>query len=94
MVGRLALAYVAGVLTVLVAIIWAVPLVAGPFSVDCGGLEPAACESRWRRVGAEQGHWLPITHIEIDDAPEGDEVCGSYYIERWVFASISTYDCL
>lgn len=94
MVGRLALAYAAGLATAIVAIIWIVPVVLGPVSIDCGELEPAACDRRWRQVAAEHSHWLPVTRVDITEVTRRDGLCGSYYIERWIFANLVTYDCL
>ncbi len=46
-------------LTLLVALIWIYPTVSGPFSVECGELDPAPCEQAWRQVASDQAERAP-----------------------------------
>ena len=94
MLRRLAVAACAGVLTLVISVVWLVPLVRGPFSIDCGPLGPASCDARWRQVAAEQSSWLPVTRVKILEVTQPDGLCGTYYFERWIFANLITYDCL
>jgi hypothetical protein len=95
MIARIGLVIAAVVVTAIVSVVWIYPIVSGPY-VDCGDLEPAACEDVLARVVNDQrwSSWLPITAIYIYDAIPGER-CGSFYISRWgIFDSAVTWDCL
>lgn len=82
----------------LVALIWVVPAVIGPFAVDCGELPPEECERAWRDVARERADespaLLPITGVRISGATAETPLCGTFILERWAFAEAITYDCL
>ena len=90
----MALGFVAGLVTMIVAIVWVVPLVYGPFSVDCGAVEPAQCDRAWRTVAGEEGSWLPVTAVRVVEATGEPGECGTFLFERWIFANVHTRDCL
>ena len=91
---RLALAFAGVLLGATVLVVWIVPSVFGPFSVECGELNPETCNRVWRTVAAENGNWLPVTAVRVIEAGGDSWECGSYYIERWIFANAMIYDCL
>ena len=61
---------------------------------DIGELGPTQCDRVWRTLAAENGSWLPGTAVRIVEATGEAGDCGTYLLKRWVFASVSTYDCL
>lgn len=83
----------------LVAVIgWGVPAVFGPFTVECGGLDASVCDRTWRQVASDLDDdgpaWMPVTRVEIHGASDEDPSCGTFIIERWIFASVIESDCL
>jgi hypothetical protein len=71
----------------------------GPFTIDCGSLDPTSCEEVWRAVAAEEegfGSLLPVTRVRIGvvDFEDAATWCGSVYIERFIFSTLVVNDCL
>ena len=85
------------VVALLVTVPWIVPAVVGPFAVECGELEPAVCDQAWRQVASEQsGHgppFFPITGVRIGEATAETPLCGTFIIERWIFAESISNHC-
>jgi hypothetical protein len=93
--SRIAARVTAVALGLVIAFFLLLPRITGPFSVDCGPVEPEDCERAVRQLGSAQGGELwPITAVWIHDYMPSDGLCGSFSIERWIFKSVSTYDCL
>jgi hypothetical protein len=70
----------------------------GPFTIDCGSLDPATCEELWRAVAAEEeglGALLPVTRVRITADHVGEPAeCADVYIERFIFGTLVINDCL
>ena len=79
----------------MIVVLWIIPLVRGPSLIDCGGLEPVACDRVWRQVAADDSvGFLPITGIRIAEVTGTSPVCGTFTIERWIFTTVKINDCL
>lgn len=77
-------------------IVWALPAAIGPFSVECGDLEPPTCDEVWRRAADEFDDgmvaFLPVTGVRIGEMTE-ESLCGSVQIERWIFGTTANHYC-
>lgn len=76
-------AIVALVLVVLFAPSAAALITGRPLSVDCGGLEPAACDEAWREEADGWPHGVgigPVTWVAIEPI---NGTCGSYTFGHW-----------
>lgn len=93
--GRLLALAGVGALALVFTVIWMVPLVSGPFSIECGALGRADCERAWRQVAGDEGvTLLPVTAVRITEATATNPICGTFIIERWIFTTVTTNDCL
>jgi hypothetical protein len=91
-IGALALA-------LLVGVVWVIPAAMGPYSVDCGELEPMACERVWRQVADENDDgilaFVPVTGVRVEPGASEPPACGgSVHTERWLFGVIVNHVCL
>lgn len=69
----------------------------GPFQVDCGGIEPTACEQLWHEAAAqEEGptSLVPVTRVRIVVTGDDPLTCNEIYLERLIFSSTLVNDCL
>ncbi len=77
-------------------VVWALPAAIGPFSVECGELEPATCEQVWRTAAAENADgielFLPVTKVRIFEMTEGN-LCGGVLLDRWIFGHALNHYC-
>jgi hypothetical protein len=75
-------------LSAIVTLVWVFPTVYGS-TVDCGDVDPAACDRIWRAAAAEIGGVqviLPVTSAKVS----GAETCPQVYLE-WLGGVFAVY---
>jgi hypothetical protein len=81
----------------LIVLVVALPAATGPFSVECGELEPTTCEQVWRQVASDHDDgvlaFLPVTRVEIAEMTD-ELLCGTVSIERWIFGTVLNDYCV
>jgi len=84
----IAAAALGSLLSAIVVMVWVIPTVFGP-RVDCGEIDPAACDRIWRdtavRIGGIQ-QLFPVTSAEVS----GTETCPQVVLE-WFGGVMGAY---